>query len=85
MYDSILSFFESIKSDNMLSQRIIGVLPNEIHQVYLSEREYACKCSLLSHFFLENHPKSSTATSSSKGRGIDNPQFFKEVLERGDD
>jgi hypothetical protein len=47
MFDSILAFFESIKGDNVLSQRIIGVLPNEIHQVYLSEREYACKLSSL--------------------------------------
>jgi hypothetical protein len=47
MFDSILAFFESIKGDNVLSQRIIGVLPNEIHQVYLSEREYACKVSSL--------------------------------------
>jgi hypothetical protein len=34
-YDSILGFFESIKVDTVLSQRVIGVLPNEIHQVYL--------------------------------------------------
>ena len=34
-YDSILGFFESIKADTVLSQRVIGVLPNEIHQVYL--------------------------------------------------
>jgi predicted Rdx family selenoprotein len=43
MFDSILAYFDSIKSDNVLSQRIIGTLPNEIHQVYLTEREYACK------------------------------------------
>lgn len=34
-YDSILSFFEAIKADTVLSQRVIGVLPTEIHQVYL--------------------------------------------------
>jgi len=34
-YDTILAFFEAIKTDNVLSQRIIGVLPHEIHQVYL--------------------------------------------------
>ena len=40
-FDTILSFFDSIKADTVLSQRIIGVLPNEIHQVYLTERESA--------------------------------------------
>jgi hypothetical protein len=34
---------------------------------------------------LENHPKATQAGSATKGRGIDNPQFFKEVIERGDD
>ena len=51
MFDSILAYFDSIKSDNVLSQRIIGTLPNEIHQVYLTEREYACKT--LSFFVLK--------------------------------
>ena len=42
-YDNILTFFESIRTDTVLTQRIIGALPNEIHQVYLAEREHACK------------------------------------------
>lgn len=40
-FDTILSFFDTIKTDTVLSQRVIGVLPNEIHQVYLQEREAA--------------------------------------------
>lgn len=38
MYDTLASYLESIKDDPTLSQRIIGVLPNDIHQMYVQEK-----------------------------------------------
>ena len=42
-FDTIWEYMDSIKGDSVLSQRILGCLPNQIHQVYLEEREEACK------------------------------------------
>jgi hypothetical protein len=38
-YDSIVAFMETLKGDPALSQRIVGLLPHPIHQVYLHEKE----------------------------------------------
>lgn len=48
-YDTILRFFETIKNENVLLQRIIGGMPHEIHIVYLQERELACNENLVAH------------------------------------
>jgi hypothetical protein len=66
-----LGFFETLKSDTVLSQRIIGVLPTDIHQVYLQEREAA-----------QSRPQTAKKTEYSGGNTTG---FFKEVLERGDE
>jgi len=41
--DSIYEFIQSLKYDSALSQRVLGCFPNIIHQIYLEEREEACK------------------------------------------
>ena len=33
--DTLMDFFDSLKGETILCQRIIGSLPHEIHQVYL--------------------------------------------------
>jgi hypothetical protein len=41
MYDTIVAFLDSIKNDPTLSQRIIGALPTDIHEIFLHEKEQA--------------------------------------------
>ena len=55
-YDTILNFFETIKLENVLLQRIIGGMPHEIHQVYLQEREIACNNDIVAHQYVESRP-----------------------------
>lgn len=50
-FDSIVQYLDSIKCDPALSQRIIGVLPTELHKVYLHEKENQSK----SQSFLKKH------------------------------
>jgi hypothetical protein len=40
--DSTMDFFEAMKGETVLCQRIIGAMPHEIHQIYLQERENFC-------------------------------------------
>ena len=55
-YDTILNFFETIKLENVLLQRIIGGMPHEIHQIYLQEREIACNTDIVAHQYVESRP-----------------------------
>lgn len=81
-YDTILNFFETIKHENVLLQRIIGGMPHEIHLVYLQEREIACNTDIVAHQYVESKPAAVTRSS-----GIDSTQarFFKEIIESGDE
>lgn len=38
-FDTLFAYLTFIKNDASLSQRIIGALPNEIHKMYLNEKE----------------------------------------------
>jgi hypothetical protein len=40
-FSTVFDFLESMKTDVVLSQRILGCLPHQIHQIYLAERESA--------------------------------------------
>lgn len=40
-FSTVFSFLETMKTDMVLSQRILGCLPHQVHQVYLAERENA--------------------------------------------
>jgi hypothetical protein len=40
-FSTVYDFLESMKTDMVLSQRILGCLPHKVHQVYLAERESA--------------------------------------------